>query len=161
LATRPGAIDTVSQRVFGVVGSEQGYVASSSVTSTGHPDSSARFQLEVPSARLQRTLTRLSQVSGASVLSSTNTSHDITGQGGGAGRRLGEDRVLRRSLLKQLSGAFTTTEIDQLKARIARVNRTIDRDQAALTSLDRKVSYSRISLTIQGSTPAHKGHHGS
>jgi hypothetical protein len=143
LSTRPGRINRVSQGVFRVIGSEKGYVANSSVTSTGHPDSSARFQLEVPSARLQTTLSRLSQ---------------LTGQVGGAGQRLAEARALRRSLLKQLSAAFTSSQIDGLKARIARVDQTISRDQTALSSLHRQVSFSRISLTIQGSAPQPTGH---
>jgi hypothetical protein len=159
LATRPGRIDAVSQQVFDVVGSEKGYVASSSVTATGHPDSSATFQLSVPNVNLQDTLTRLSQLHGVAVVSSTNTSRDITGAVGGAGRRLAEARALRRSLLRQLAAAYTTSQINGLKARIARVDRTIDRDQAALTSLHRQVRYSRIELTLQGSAPPASGHH--
>jgi Domain of unknown function (DUF4349) len=160
LSTRPGRIDSVSQQVFDVTGSEKGYVASSSVTATGHPDSSATFQLSVPSANLQDTLTQLSQLHGASVVSSTNTSRDITGEVGGAGRRLAEARALRRSLLRQLAAAFTTDQIDALKSRISRVDRTIDRDQAALNSLHQQVRYSRIALTIEGSAPPPSGHHG-
>ena len=160
LVTRPGRIDAVSQQVFDVVGSEKGYVASSSVTATGHPDSNATFQLSVPSSNLQDTLTRLSQLSGASVVSSTNSSRDITGEIGGAGRRLAEARALRRSLLRQLSAAFTTDQINRLKAAIARVDRAIDRDQASLNSLHRQVRYSRIALTVQGSARPSAHHHG-
>jgi hypothetical protein len=154
LATRPGKVDAVAQQVFDVVGSEKGYVANSSVTATGNPDSGADFQLSVPSANLQQTLIALAQLRGATVVSSTNASHDITGQVGGAGRRLAEARALLRSLLRRLASAETTEQIDSLKAQIRAANATIDRDQGELNGLHRQVQYSRIALTIQGSALA-------
>jgi hypothetical protein len=154
LSTRPDKVDAVAQHVFRVVGSEQGYVANSSVTATGNPDSGADFSLSVPSANLQPTLIALAQLRGATVVSSTNNSNDITGQVGGAGRRLAAARALLRSLLRQLASADTTEQIDSLKAQIRDANATIDRDQAALNGLHRQVQYSRIALTIQGSAPA-------
>jgi hypothetical protein len=154
LSTRPKQVDAVAQQVFDVVGSEKGYVANSSVTATGHPDSSADFQLSVPSANLQPTLISLSQLHGATVVSSTNSSQDITGKVGGAGRRLAEARALLRSLLRRLANAYTTEQVDSLKAQIRGANAAIDRDQAALNGLHRQVQYSRIAVTIQGSAPA-------
>jgi hypothetical protein len=161
LATRPGKVDAVAQQVFDVVGSEKGYVANSSVTATGNPDSGADFQLSVPSANLQQTLIALAQLHGATVVSSTNASNDITGEVGGAGRRLAEARALLRSLLRRLADAVTTEEIDSLKAQIRDANATIDRDQGALNGLHRQVQYSRIALTIQGTAPAASGGSGS
>jgi hypothetical protein len=161
LSTRPGKVDAVAQQVFDVIGSEKGYVANSSVTATGNLDSGADFQLSVPSANLQQTLIALAQLHGATVISSTNTSNDITGQVGGAGRRLAEARALLRSLLGRLANAYTTEQIDSLKAQIRDANATIDRDQAALNGLHRQVQYSRIALTIQGSEAAgHTRHRG-
>jgi hypothetical protein len=154
LSTRPKQVNAVAQQVFDVVGSEKGYVANSSVTATGHPDSDADFQLSVPSANLQQTLISLAQLRGATVVSSTNNSQDITGKVGGAGRRLAEARALLRSLLGRLANAFTTEQIDSLKAQIRDANATIERDQAALNGLHRQVQYSRIALMIQGSAPA-------
>jgi Domain of unknown function (DUF4349) len=161
LSTRPGKVDAVAQQVFDVVGSEKGYVANSSVTATGNADSGADIQLSVPSANLQQTLIALTQLRGATVVSSTNSSHDITGQVGGAGRRLAEARALLRSLLGRLANAYTSEQIDSLKAQIRDANATIDRDQAALNGLHRQVQDSRIALTIQGSAPASGGHGGS
>ena len=157
LATRPGKINSVSQRVFGVIGTEKGYVANSTVTADSSPNSSAQFQLSVPSANLQQTLVALEQLPGATVVSSTSSSNDITGKVGGAGRRLAEARVLLRSLLGRLANAYTTEQIDSLKAQIRGANATIDRDQAALNGLHHQVQYSRIALSIQGSAPAASG----
>ena len=161
LSTRPGKVNDVAQQVFDVVGSEKGYVANSTVTATGQPDSGADFSLSVPSANLQQTLTALAQLHGATVVSSTNSSHDITAEVGGAGRRLAEARALLRSLLGRLGNAYTTEQIDSLKAQIRGANAAIDRDQAALNGLHRQVRYSRIALTIQGSAPAPGAHSGS
>jgi len=160
LSTRPGKIDAVSQQVFDVVGSAKGYVANSSVTATGRSSSNAEFQLSVPSANLQQALSQLSQLRGATVVSSTNSSNDITGQVGGAGRRLAEARALERSLLGRLANAYTTEQIDSLKAQIRDANATIDRDQAALNRLHAQVRYSQIALTIQGSAAAGPTGHG-
>jgi Domain of unknown function (DUF4349) len=161
LSTRPDKVDAVAQHVFRVVGSEQGYVANSSVTATGDPASGADFSLSVPSSNLQPTLIALAQLPGATVVSSTSNSNDITGQVGGAGRRLATARALLRSLLRQLASADTTEQIDSLKAQIRDANATIDRDQAALNGLHRQVQYSRIALTIQSSAPAAAPGHGS
>jgi len=160
LSTRPGKIDAVSQQVFDVAGSAKGYVANSSVTATGRSSSNAEFQLRVPSANLQQALSQLSRLRGATVVSSTNSSNDITGQVGGAGRRLAEARALERSLLGRLANAYTTEQIDSLKAQIRDANATIDRDQAALNRLHAQVRYSQIALTIQGSAAAGPTGHG-
>jgi len=160
LSTRPGKTNAVSQQVFDVVGSAKGYVANSSVTATGRSSSNAEFQLSVPSANLQQALSQLSQLRGATVVSSTNSSNDITGQVGGAGRRLAEARALERSLLGRLANAYTTEQIDSLKAQIRDANATIDRDQAALNRLHAQVRYSQIALTIQGSAAAGPTGHG-
>ena len=160
LSTRPGKIDAVSQQVFDVAGSAKGYVANSSVTATGRSSSNAEFQLSVPSANLQQALSQLSQLRGATVVSSTNSSNDITGQVGGAGRRLAEARALERSLLGRLANAYTTEQIDSLKAQIRDANATIHRDHAALNRLHAQVRYSQIALTIQGSAAAGPTGHG-
>ena len=85
LGVVPKRIDDVSQQVFNVVGQEKGYVTGSNVTSGGG-DGGASFQLSVPSANLAATLTSLSQLRGAHVMSRTDNTNDITGQVGGAVR---------------------------------------------------------------------------
>lgn len=151
LSTAPAQINTVAQQVFDVIGTEKGYVSNSSVTATGHPDSNATFELSVPSDNLQQTLNQLSRMHGANVVSSTDTTADITAQVGGAGRRLAEARALQRSLLRQLAAAYTTEQIDSLKLRIRDADQAIARAHARLAGLHRQVAYSRIALTIQGS----------
>jgi Domain of unknown function (DUF4349) len=132
------------------------------VTSTGGPDGSARFQLSVPAANLQPTVSELSQLHGAHVLSRTDDTTDITGQVGGAGRRLAEVRALRRSLLRQLARATTTEAVASLRAQLRDADAAISRASANLNGLHRQVDYSKLTVTIQASSvavarPSHGG----
>jgi Domain of unknown function (DUF4349) len=162
LSAAPSRIDDVAQEVFDVIDSEKGIVSDSHVTSTGGPDGSARFELSVPAANLQRTVSELSQLHGAHVLSRTDDTTDITGQVGGAGRRLAETRALRRSLLRQLASATTTEAIASLRAQLRDADAAIARASANLNGLHRQVDYSRLTVTIQASSvpvaqPSHGG----
>jgi uncharacterized iron-regulated membrane protein len=102
----------------------------------------------VPGANLQATMAALSRLHGASVVSRTDSSQDITGQLGAAGRRLADARALRTSLLRQLATATTVGEINSLKARIHDAEASISSDLATLRSLRREVDNSQISVTI-------------
>jgi hypothetical protein len=163
LAAAPDRISDVAQQVFNVVGAEKGFVNSSNVTSgAGNANAGADFQLSVPSANLAATLTGLSRLHGAHVVSRTDQTNDITAQVGGAGERLAEARALRRSLLKQLADATTTAEVDSVQARLHDANASIASDLSTLRGLQRQVAYSRISLNIEpAGAPAPVAHHSS
>lgn len=159
LAAPASRINDVAQGVFDVVGDEKGIVESSHVT-TGAADAAgggaggADFQLSVPSANLSATLTSLSQLRGANVVSRTDATSDITGQVGGAGERLAEARALRRSLLAQLAAATTTAGIDSLRLRLRDANASIASDLSTLNGIKRQVAYSRISVNLAVAAPA-------
>jgi uncharacterized protein DUF4349 len=162
LSTAPRRIDDVAQQVFDVVDAEKGIVVSSHVTSTGGPDGGAQFQLSVPVANLQATVSQLSQLHGAHVVSRSDDTTDITGQVGGAGRRLAEARALRRSLLRQLAAATTSQATASLRAQLRDVDAAIGRAAASLTGLHRSVADSSLTVTIQADSvpighPAHGG----
>jgi Domain of unknown function (DUF4349) len=152
LSAAPRQIDGVAQQVFDVMGAEKGFVNSSTVTATGSPSGYATFQLSVPSANLAVTMTDLSRLRGAHVVSRTDTTADITGQVGGAGERVAEARALRRSLLRQLASATTTAQVDSLKAQLHDANASIASDLSTLRGLQRQVAYSKIALTINASS---------
>jgi hypothetical protein len=152
LSAAPSRIDDVAQQVFDVVDGENGIVVSSHVTSTGGPDGGARFALSVPVGNLQRTVSELSQLHGAHVVSRSDDTNDITGQVGGAGRRLAEARALRRSLLRQLAAATTTEAVASLRAQLRDADAMIGRDSASLTSLHRSVANSSLTVTIQAAS---------
>ncbi len=145
-------IDDVAQQVFNVVGAQKGFVNSSTVTAAGGPNGYAQFQLSVPSATLPQTMTQLSELRYASVASRTDNSSDVTNQFNGANRALGQAQALRTSLLKQLQNAVTETQISSLQAQLKDANARISNTQATLRSLNHEVSYSTISLTVEGTT---------
>ncbi|MGZ4166351.1 MAG: DUF4349 domain-containing protein [Solirubrobacteraceae bacterium] len=164
LSTAPSRIDDVAQQVFNVVGAEKGFVDNSNVTSGGgSANAGASFELSVPSANLAATLTDLSRLRGAHVVSRTDQTNDITGEVGGAGQKLAEARALRRSLLKQLANATTTEQVNSIEARLHDANASIASDLATLRGLQRQVAYSKISLNIEPSTapPPVTTHHSS
>ena len=147
LAAAPNRIEDVAQEVYDVIGQENGIVQGSSVTQGGL-GGYANFQLSVPSASLGQTMTRLSSLNYAQVVSRTDSSQDITGQVGGAGRALADARALRTSLLKQLAAATTTEQIDSLKAQIRDAEASIASDQATLNRLNHQVDYSQVAVFV-------------
>jgi hypothetical protein len=156
LSTRPKNVDTVSQEVFNVVSTQNGVVNSSNITATNNANGYAQFELSVPSTNLEQTMSALSRLRGASVISRTDATQDVTAQAGGAGRRLSEARALRTSLLKQLAAATTTTAIDSLKIQLRDVDAAISRDLASLNRIHNQVNMSKISVTINAAPiPVH------
>ena len=161
LSTVPSRVDDVAQEAFNVVGQENGIVNRSSVTQSGGPDGSAFMQLSVPSSVLGQTMTKLSQLTYARVSSRTDNSQDVNNQYVQAKRRLADAQALRTSLLKQLANAFTTEQVDSLKAQIRDAERSISSDESALARLNHRIAFSNISLTIQAGTepPVTPTHH--
>ena len=150
-------IDDVAQEVFNVVGAEHGYVNNSTVTATGGPSGYAQIQLTVPSAELGFTMTELSELRYASVVSRTDQSTDVTDQFNGDASQLTRAQALRTSLLKQLQNATTQTQIDAIRAQLADANAKISAARASLGSLNRQVSDSHVSLTVQARSGAAHG----
>ncbi len=148
LSTRPSHVDDVAQQVFDVIAAQNGVVENSQVTATNNASGYAQFRLSVPSSNLSQTMSELSKLHGAAVVSRTDATQDITGQVGAAGRALADARALRTSLLRQLQNATTTTAIDSLKAQLRNAEAAISSDLAQLNGLHRQVDFSQISLTI-------------
>ncbi|MDQ6607013.1 MAG: DUF4349 domain-containing protein [Actinomycetota bacterium] len=155
LTAPPARIDQVAQEAFNVVGAESGIVNHSAVTATGGSDGYAEFDLSVPSAKLADTMTRLTSLRYANVASRTDASQDVNNQYVSDVRRLADARALRTSLLKQLAKALTQVQIDSLKTQIRDAEASISRAEATLGSLQHRIGFSQISLTINaGAVPA-------
>jgi hypothetical protein len=156
LSAKPNQIDNVSQQVFNVVAAEDGVVNNSNVTATNNASGYAQFELSVPSQNLSQTMSQLSKLRGANVVSRTDATQDITGQVGAAGQHLAEARTLRTALLKQLAAATTQTQIDSLKIQIRDADASIASDQATLNTLHHKVDNSTIYVSINAQyVPGH------
>ena len=150
----------MAQEVYDVIGQVNGIVQNSSVTQGGL-GGTANFQLSVPSGSLGQTLSRLSSLTYAQVVSRTDSSQDITDQYGAATRALADARALRTSLLKQLANAVTTEQIDSLKAQINDAEASISSDQATLNRLNHQVNYSQLSVIVNAqAVPPPVAHHG-
>jgi len=160
LTAPPNRIDDVAQQVYNVIGSVNGVVENSTVTQGG-AGGYAEFQLSIPNASLGQAMSRLSSLSGAQVVSRTDSSQDITDQYGAAQRALADARTLRTSLLKQLADATTTEQVDSLKAQIRDAEASISSDQATLNRLNHQVGFSQLSLQINARTVPAPVSHGS
>ena len=134
--------------MFDVIGRENGVVRRSNVTATGGLDSSAEFELSVPSSSLTETMSALSRLHGANVASRTDSTTDVNDRYVSLTRQLADARALRTGLLRQLAQAATQSEIDSLHARIRDAEASIASLESSLRSLDRAVGMSQIALTI-------------
>jgi hypothetical protein len=162
LTTGRSHVDDVAQQIFNVVGSVRGIVSRSNVTATGGSDGYARFELSLPSGSLPDAMGRLSRLRYASVASRTDNTQDVNGSFVSAGRRLADAQALRTALLKQLAGATTTTQISSLRAQIRDAESSIAQAQADLRSLNHRVNFSSVSVTVAASQPTPVTHsHGS
>jgi hypothetical protein len=157
----PGArIDAVAQELFDAVGQEQGIVKNSTITAAAGNGGYASFSLSIPSANLATTMTRLSQLRYAHVASRTDATQDVNNQYLSDARRLADARALRTSLLKQLAAATTTAAVTSLQAQIHDAEASISSDEATLTGLQRRISYSTLTVQINATglpTPVTRG----
>ena len=122
------------------------------MSSTGGPDANAQFRLRIPSGSLTTALTDLSRLRYASVLARTDNTKDINSSFVSARRQIADARAALVKLRVKLATAATETEVLTLRAQIASENATISRAQASLRSLNRRVDYSRVYVSIQATT---------
>lgn len=80
LGARPNRIETVAQEALNVIGAQSGFVDSATVNAAGGTSGYARLQMTVPSATLPQTMTSLSRLPYAAVLSRTDKVEDVTAQ---------------------------------------------------------------------------------
>ncbi|MDE3133056.1 MAG: DUF4349 domain-containing protein, partial [Acidobacteriota bacterium] len=160
-------VDQVAQEVFTLVGAEHGTVLSSHITSATRSSGGgyASFSLSVPTSNLQDTMTQLSRLHYAAVVSRDDSSQNVSHQYNSDQRQLSDARALRASLLKQLQTAYTQSAIDSIKAQLKLAEQQITTWQNALGSLQHRISYSNVSVQINQNglpiLPAHHRHHSS
>jgi uncharacterized protein DUF4349 len=148
LTTAPNQIDLVAQELYRVLSPVGGIVQSSQVTQTGGLDGSASFQLSIPSSALATAMGMLSQLPHSRVASRTDSTQDVTNQYNGLTTRLADARSLRTAVLKQLALAYTTQQIDSLKARIHDADAEIAAYLGQLAGLGHQINYSQVSVSI-------------
>ena len=120
LATSAGRLDDVASGVLGVTDGVGGIVRSSAIDSRPS-GGAASFDLEIPTARLQAALARLSQL--ASVRSRNESSIDVTEQVTYARNRVVALKAERRALLRRLAAGPGFDETDTPARAAARRRR--------------------------------------
>jgi hypothetical protein len=151
LGVAPGSIESSAQTVFTIVGSFNGYVRQSNVSSGGG-QSGASFDVRLPTANLTAAIAALSHL--GHVRSENDTTNDVSDQFDALQRSLGDLRAERASLLRQLAGTADAQRAATLKARLHVVEVGIAQRQGTLRSLRARIEYTRLSLSL---TPEAKG----
>lgn len=151
LHTQPGQIGKASRQVFDAVHAANGVVLSSSVRDQGS-ESSARFQLLVPSVQLGATLASLSQI--AEVRSRHESTLDITAPTVSVGDRLKDSEATIEGMLTQLGAAESYEERALLERQLRQERQRAAVLRSQLDQLRRRADFARISLRIEGGSDA-------
>jgi Domain of unknown function (DUF4349) len=151
LRTQPGEVGKASREVFGAIHAANGVVLSSSVRDQGG-ESSARFQLLVPSAQLGDTLASLSQI--AEVRSRHESTLDITAPTVSIGDRLKDSEATIEGMLTQLGAAESYGERALLERQLRHERQRAAVLRSRLDQLRRRADFARISLRIESGSDA-------
>lgn len=151
LRTQPGEIGRASREVFGAVHAANGVVLSSSVRDQDG-ESSARFQLLVPSAQLGDTLASLSEI--AEVRSRHESTLDITAPTVSVGDRLKGSEATIEGMLAQLGATESYEERALLERQLREERQRAAVLRSRLDQLQRRADFARISLRIESGSDA-------
>ncbi|HUC06507.1 MAG TPA: DUF4349 domain-containing protein, partial [Solirubrobacterales bacterium] len=125
-----------------------------SSTSSGS-NAGARFALLIPSAQLGDALAALSSID--EVSSRHEATDDITAPTVSAREELQDSRARIDTLLAQLSAAETETEAEAVEAELRGERRHAAELRGRLARLDRRTTYSRVSVRIASDPSADTG----
>jgi len=153
LAAPGSKLDDVANQIVSVVDRRHGFVLHSTVTTGSGGATGGEFELRVPSASLQDTLSDLSGL--ADVRSRTQNADDITQPYNAVAGQLGEARAMRHSLLGRLAKATTDTEAQALRRRIRLVSAQIRSLSARFSALQNRARFATIDVTLV----RERGHH--
>jgi len=141
-------IDNVAEEVFRVVGAQNGIVKSSQVTAGSGNGGFANFSLSIPTGNLQATMTALSELHYAHVVSRTDATQDVTNQYKSDQQSLANALALRTALLKQLADAQTQAQVDSIQQQLTDDQSAIRSDRQAVGGLNNQIAYSNLTVQI-------------
>lgn len=147
LRTSPREVREVSDRAISLIEDIGGVVLNSSLKE-GEKGATAQLQLRVPSAELDATLDRLTDL--ATVASLQETADDITAPFVSTKDKLADARAERQALLKALGNASDADEADKLRRQAKKARQRISRRQAQFQRVAQRARNSQISLEIGG-----------
>ena len=145
LATSARDLDRVADGVVRATDASGGFVASSQVDAVA-TGGTARFDLRVPTDRLDATLAALSRL--GHVRSRSQSTDDVTGAVVSARERLSDAQAERRALLRALGRARTSTQAEAIRARLRLARTEIASARSDLHALGRRTAFSSVSVTV-------------
>lgn len=148
LTVAPDEVQSTADEVVRATDRVGGIVQTSSINTGEDTGGEARFELRVPSDRLDDALAAYSKL--GSVASRTQDAEDITGTVMSAESRLSDARAERRGLLRALGQADTRREVESLRARLQIVRQQIARYEAELRTARRRADLATVSVTVRG-----------
>jgi hypothetical protein len=153
LLAQPADVGDDSAKVFAAVHDTDGIVLHST-TSSGS-NASALFALLIPSARLGDALATISSIDEVSFRH--EATDDITAPTVSAREELADSRARIDTLLAQLGAAETETEAEAVESELRGERRHAARLRARLANLDRRTTYSRVSVRIESDPSTDSG----
>ena len=161
LSTEPEELRDVADGVLEVTDRHNGFVVSSSVSSSdpttdgAEASGTARFELQIPAAELQATISELSDL--AHVSSRSDGTVDITGRFKSAERQIGELSAERDRLLAEIEEAQTDDRRSILRARLDTVRAQLDGAQRDLATAEQRVDLVPVTVTVSTDEPVDDG----
>jgi Domain of unknown function (DUF4349) len=129
------------------VADDSGSIVQSSRVSERDGKAFARYDLRVPSSRLDETLAELTRL--AHVTSRSSSSQDITRAYVSATDRLDDARAERNALLKALEKADTDVEAEAIRRQIALARNRIAIAERDVEALERRADRAKVSVTLR------------
>ena len=153
LGTTPSEVHEVANQVLQTVHTYQGIVLRSSIHDVGEADST--FDLLIPSSKLSDALAGFSEA--GEVLSRSESTADVTARAIGLGEQLQDAEASVKGLLGQLAAAESDSEREVVEAELHSARQRAAGLRFRLSSLQRRVHFSRVSLRIDSKPGAATG----
>jgi hypothetical protein len=147
LGTKPGEVGDASAQVFQTVHTYNGVVLNSETTNGSGTDAGARFELLIPSGKLDDAMAAFSKI--GEVRSRHESTQDITAPTVGTSERLQDSNARIDGLLAQLSEATTESEREVVEAELSHERHHAANLKGSLENLDRRASLSNVELRIE------------
>jgi hypothetical protein len=152
LATGADEVRAAARRVFAAVHTYDGIVLNSSIRDGKDGAAGASFDLLVPSGKLGDAMAAFTAI--GEVRTRQESTEDITAPTVGLGERMRDARAKVESLLTQLAEAGSDAERAAVEARLRAERRHVANLRSRLSSLQRRASFSRVSVKIESGEAA-------
>jgi hypothetical protein len=147
LTTRPGEVETTTDRAIRITDALGGFVQSSTTSMRGST-ASAELTLKLPSDKLDAGIAQLSKL--GHVASRSQQAEDVTDQRESLQAAVRDARADRDGLRSRLSKAATDKERSRLRGLLDRASRRVTARGRDVAQLNQSVSYATVDLSIEG-----------